>query len=453
MMKGILSAVLVFVSAAFLNAQPFTYQGSLKDGGVPANGTYDMQFKLFDAVSSGNQIGSTITRNGVNVQNSFFTAELDFGTTAFTGANRWLEIIVNGTPLSPRVKINPAPYAIFSRNTRGITVDDNNNIGLGLRQRLGLNPSDAFSYDGKTMGHYTLGWFDDTWNLSGSTAWLSGYAGIKFFTNGALRLAVNQGGNVGIGVGNPLAKLHVFGHIRSDDGEFQSWGPIILHPDVDGTGDDSVGILNSNGFAWLKAQDSNFTIYSWGNGSMNIRFAYTNLPVHGVFEVGDGNGAPKAGVYVADNGVGVVWGGVKQFRVPNPRDLTTDIWYASLEGPEAAMYVRGKGRLVNGQATLELPDHFQIMMVPESLTVQLTPGSRQSKGLAYEIQNGRIVVFELNNGRGSYEFSWVVTSIRKGFEGYRVIRSWDEVISGEADRDQEWQARLKSIKDYENAKP
>src|SRR5512138_2411485 len=41
----------------------FTYQGKLSDGGSPANGTYDLQFKLFDtaAVGTGTQQGPTLT--------------------------------------------------------------------------------------------------------------------------------------------------------------------------------------------------------------------------------------------------------------------------------------------------------------------------------------------------------------------------------------------------------
>jgi hypothetical protein len=33
----------------------FTYQGQLRDGGTNANGAYTMIFKLYDAVTSGNQ--------------------------------------------------------------------------------------------------------------------------------------------------------------------------------------------------------------------------------------------------------------------------------------------------------------------------------------------------------------------------------------------------------------
>src|SRR5215212_11487351 len=38
----------------------FSYQGQLKDGGNPANGPYDFQFKLYDASSGGTQAGSTV---------------------------------------------------------------------------------------------------------------------------------------------------------------------------------------------------------------------------------------------------------------------------------------------------------------------------------------------------------------------------------------------------------
>src|ERR1043165_4063768 len=45
----------------------FTFQGQLKDGGSPANGAYDLQFKLFDALTSGTQVGSTQCQDNVSV--------------------------------------------------------------------------------------------------------------------------------------------------------------------------------------------------------------------------------------------------------------------------------------------------------------------------------------------------------------------------------------------------
>ena len=40
----------------------FTYQGKLTDGGAPANGTYDFEFKLYDDLSVGSQVGSAVRR-------------------------------------------------------------------------------------------------------------------------------------------------------------------------------------------------------------------------------------------------------------------------------------------------------------------------------------------------------------------------------------------------------
>ncbi len=104
-------------SAAAQGTTAFTYQGQLRDGGVNANGTYTMFFKLFDAPSGGNQIGATITITAT-LANGLFTVNLDFGVSAFDGGARWLDITVRGgtdtQTLSPRVQVLPVPYAIFA---------------------------------------------------------------------------------------------------------------------------------------------------------------------------------------------------------------------------------------------------------------------------------------------------------------------------------------------------
>jgi len=99
----------------------FTYQGRLTDGGSPANGHYDFKFQLYDAASDGNPVGSTVAQEDVAVSEGLFTVQLDFGTDAFTGEARWLEIGVRPgsggtyTILSPRQPLTPAPYALGLR--------------------------------------------------------------------------------------------------------------------------------------------------------------------------------------------------------------------------------------------------------------------------------------------------------------------------------------------------
>ena len=42
---------------AFAQGTGFNFQGRLNDGANPANGQYDLQFRLFNAVQGGTQIG------------------------------------------------------------------------------------------------------------------------------------------------------------------------------------------------------------------------------------------------------------------------------------------------------------------------------------------------------------------------------------------------------------
>ena len=119
-------AGLVCIQTVSAQTTEFTYQGSLKDNANPANGTYDFEFQLYDAISGGTQIGSTLTRSTVNVTNGIFSTKLDFGGQ-FPGANRYLEIHVrvSGQPsfttLTPRQLVNSSPYSIKSINADNAT--------------------------------------------------------------------------------------------------------------------------------------------------------------------------------------------------------------------------------------------------------------------------------------------------------------------------------------------
>jgi hypothetical protein len=112
-------------------AQPlttsFTYQGSLIDGGAPANGVFDLRFRLYDQSVSpgGSLIGPILCVDDVTVVNGVFSTQLDFGAV-FAGQRRFLEVavrpgsagscavIVGYTALSPRQEITAAPNAAFA---------------------------------------------------------------------------------------------------------------------------------------------------------------------------------------------------------------------------------------------------------------------------------------------------------------------------------------------------
>lgn len=165
---------------------------------------------------------------------------------------------------------------------------------------------------------------------------------------------------------------------------------------------------------------------TYGNGStLPVTFAshIENEPTNGSIGVTDGTVNTLAGMYV-NEGQGYVYAGVKTFRAPNPRKAGTQIVYACIEGPEVAAYARGSVTLANGRATIILPDHFQDVVDPNSITVSLTPCSADSNGLAViskSLENG-IVVAELNQGRGSYGVDYLVMAVRKGHQDFKVIQ-------------------------------
>jgi hypothetical protein len=66
----------------------FTYQGSLLEGGSPANSSYDFQFHLHDDAVANSPIGSMQQLTAVNVSDGLFSMQLDFGDAAFDGQAR-----------------------------------------------------------------------------------------------------------------------------------------------------------------------------------------------------------------------------------------------------------------------------------------------------------------------------------------------------------------------------
>jgi hypothetical protein len=117
--------LLIFLGAPALAQPPagtaFSYQGRLADAGTPANGPYDFEFRLFDALTGGTQVGPAVAKNDVSVAAGLFTTSLDFGPEVFVGFARWLQVGVRPggstgpyTVIGPRQELQPAPHAMFS---------------------------------------------------------------------------------------------------------------------------------------------------------------------------------------------------------------------------------------------------------------------------------------------------------------------------------------------------
>ena len=127
---AILAAAIVMVGGGLEGAvlpvgTSFTYQGTITYRGSPMNGLCGLRFGLFNSQTGGRQVGPSRTLPRVKVSKGGFSVELDFGSAAFNGERRWLEIAVRQgnspyTTLQPRQAVAPAPYALYALKARSV---------------------------------------------------------------------------------------------------------------------------------------------------------------------------------------------------------------------------------------------------------------------------------------------------------------------------------------------
>jgi len=97
--------------------QAIKVQGYLTDqsGGtpVPANGPHSILFEIFDAPAAGLLVVS-VGPLVVDVSDGRYEAELPLSALLFEESERYLELTINGEPLSPRIRLVSVPYAFSS---------------------------------------------------------------------------------------------------------------------------------------------------------------------------------------------------------------------------------------------------------------------------------------------------------------------------------------------------
>jgi hypothetical protein len=120
----------VFISgtlAGLAQGTAFTYQGRLNDASGPANGRYDLSFRLFATNTTGVVIAAPVTNSAIAVTNGLFATLVDFGPGIFMGGSNWLELAVstNGAnsfaTLTPRQQVTPTPYALFANTASNVS--------------------------------------------------------------------------------------------------------------------------------------------------------------------------------------------------------------------------------------------------------------------------------------------------------------------------------------------
>lgn len=245
----VLLLLLTLAFAGHASETEITYQGQLNHDGMPYNGTPDMEFRLWSAVTSGYTFPNSNVLSQMPVQDGLFRVVLDFGEQSFGEQPLYLEVSVDGTPLAPRQLLTAAPHALtaapWKRTLGGVGYADGP-IGIGTAapgaalhvRGSAITGSSANSAEGlnsfvsggsvldpnSASGHtaFVAGGLDN--HAAGAFSFAGGYLArslhqstfvwsdsnaVEFASTGSNQFLVRASGGVGVNTNAPARDLHI----------------------------------------------------------------------------------------------------------------------------------------------------------------------------------------------------------------------------------------------------
>jgi hypothetical protein len=413
--------------------------------------------------------GNIVDGSGPGTYTSLDAVFRDFGSV-------WLEIQVAAETLSPRTQLHSSAYALNATNLAGHPGSYYLDTSSSAQEKIGqLNVYfDNQTPDpdiGAVHGQSSQTGISGDGPRNGVTGTSStGYAGFFNGLNGVV--SYSQGGWAGWYLGG----FHAEGSSASrPSGQFHMpagvGGPTSIDTEIATTtsgistsgGDfggyfqttraNSIGVHASAADTGVRGVGGTFGGYFQGTSVHGI---YATGPDHGVdADAGnyggffEANGVDSYGVYASGLHTGV-WGrgntrggrfsnfsgansdvgtsthkiigtGSVSFVQNHPTDSSKVIVYAAPEGDEVAVYTRGSGRLVNGEAHVKLGETFALVTNPDiGLTATATPRGEPVALAVSEVSPGELVVRGPAGSRA--EFDYMVWGLRIGFEEQSVIR-------------------------------
>ena len=456
---AVIRAIAAIVPTAVAQTE-FTYQGVLKDAGDPANGSYDFVFRLMSAQVGGMQIGTAQLVNDWTVTDGLFTVQLDFGANRFTGEPRWVQVEVRPgtstgsyTTLAPRQRVTAAPYAMYAFNTpnnsnlwsaNGTHIANTNagRVGIGSLDpeaplhvfagsagTMTAHASSIAAFERSATGYISILTpaasergilFGDTTTAAAAGIIYNNPAtpnGLQFRTAvNTTRMLITQAGNVGIGITEPIGRLHVvapsgnaimgrttatsglvagvFGQTDSDAGiaifgaatalTGETYGGYFLSDSDIGYGlyaSVSAPTGPTVGGKFVTDSDQGTGLLVWATAEIGETYAVVGSAASpfGTGVYGDSLGTGVYGAAYGDSpffgvlgwvpqqiGYGVYAqgrlgaSGTKSFRIDHPDDPTEKyLLHYSTESPEVLNFYRGTVILNDaGEATVEMPAYF-----------------------------------------------------------------------------------------------
>ncbi|MEZ4729160.1 MAG: hypothetical protein R3E79_18660 [Caldilineaceae bacterium] len=315
---GILTTLLL-PSAASAEAPltaTFTYQGQLRNGSSAVNGDCDFQFSLWSVplrTDAADQVGAVIPLT-LRVTNGLFTAQLnsggEFGSTAFTGEQRWLQTAVrcpagsgDFTTLAPRQELTATPYAlslkpgaqVIGAEKLGVTVitssdSDNGNAAIYGRQGEGNGGPRFIGAGVWGDSNHRIGVAGTSNDYIGLYGYSNSDIGIFGVTYGPQRPAIEGRHDTATGTGPGVSGV-------TESADSEAVGVLgVVEPSAAGGYSAGVrGVNNSttgNGIGvWGEQKGSGWGVYGWAPQGYGVYGnTYSGAGVYGRAEKVDGSG-------------------------------------------------------------------------------------------------------------------------------------------------------------------
>ena len=146
-----------------------------------------------------------------------------------------------------------------------------------------------------------------------------------------------------------------------------------------------------------------FTVSPAGIGSFTSEVS-APTGTFGVLNAGDGE-------------FGTLNASVKNFNIQHPSDITKRLVHSCLEGPEHAVYVRGRSR----SSHVNFPKYWKDLIDPNSITIQATSiGSFGAAPISLSISLFSAIGFDVVASFDYYDFFYTAYATRKDVPPLKV---------------------------------
>ena len=303
MKKIKISFIIILLYNVSIFAIPFqiNYRGKLFEGGNPVNGNKNIEFRIYGVPTGGIHLWSSGVQV-INVNNGYYNYTLGTNESnpippaIFTNNFLYLEVLIGGSPLTPRERLVSTPYAFNANMVSGSNIfPANGKVGIGM-----ISPSYPLDVNGTVRATSFIGdgsglfGIPGLWSVNGSSLYYNG-------------------GNVGVGVMAPQRRLEV-------NGGADQYPILVNNPSSTWAGIEFKNQLSTGGAEGIWTSVDNLIFSAQGTTKMIITS-------NGNVGIGTVNPGQKLSVLYSGNGA-----------ITGP---TSGVWASSIVNQEDAIAYNG----------------------------------------------------------------------------------------------------------------